>query len=283
VGGGLVSDPERTLSHTGTLSDEEIIDLCGRGHLITESFQVQNVKQACYELRAGSIYYRPAEGNHRETVANEQCILIKPKQLIVIITMETVEIPPDILGRVLSKGVLFSLGLLPVNTYADPGFSGRLGIVLFNAANNYVKIEPGDPIAKIEFTRLAVPVARPYRGQHGYLTQVWPLAEQMILSERELRADPRVGTSVEELTRAYGSEFGTVLNRIFRYERWLIVSAFTYLLFALALIALTQKPGGAQLSAWTAIGLGVVSNVATSVLILAATRLLRSWGGGRGN
>jgi dCTP deaminase len=274
---------ENTAVHIGTLSDQEIIDLCDRGQLITESFERQNVKQACYELRAGSIYYLPAEGNHRETVGNEGYILIKPKQLIVIIAMETLEIPANILGRVLSKGRLFSLGLLPVNTYADPGFSGHLGIVLFNAANNYIKIEPGDPIAKIEFTRLAVPVSRPYSGQHGYHTQVWPLAEQMILSDREVRADHRVGSSVEELTRAYGPDLGSVLTRVFRYERWLIVSAVAYMVFALTLIALTQKPGGAQLSAWTAIGLGVVSNVVTSILILAATRLLRSWGGGRGS
>lgn len=274
-----MSTSEASPNHIGTLSDDEIIELGESRQLITDGFERENVRQACYELRAGSIHYRPAEGNHREVVPDGGNILIKPKQLVVIITMERLELPADILGRVLSKGRLFSLGLLPVDTYADPGFSGRLGIVLFNAANNYLRISPGDPIAKIEFTRLAVPVARPYRGAHGYHTEVWPLTEQMILSEDQVQQDPRIGGPTEELSRAYGRDFGSTLDRIFRYERRLIIAAFAYILFTLVLIALTQKPGGAQLSVWTAIGLGVVSNVVTSLLIFAATQLWRSRGG----
>lgn len=259
----------------GTLSDEQITRLCRDGQLITDAFEPANVKQACYELRAGSICYRPAEGNHREVVPSGADILIKPKQLTVVITMETLELPADLLGRVLSKGRLFSLGLLPVNTYADPGFSGRLGIVLFNASNNYVRIQPGDPIAKIEFSRLAEPVRRPYRGQHGYHTDVWPLADHMIMPSEEVAGDPRIGSPVEELARAYGPEFGRVLQRIFRFERRLLLSAFAYTLFALTLVALTQKPGGAQVSVWAAVGLGVVANVLTSLLTVAATWVRR--------
>ena len=262
-------------NHIGTFSDEQIIELCEDGRLIVDAFERTNVKQACYELRAGSICYLPAEGNNRWDVPAGQYILIKPKQLIVVITMEVLALPADILGRVLSKGRLFSLGLLPVNTYADPGFSGRLGIVLFNAGNNYVKIAPGNPIAKIEFSRLATPVARPYQGQHGYHTEVWPLAEQMILSGEEIAADEWVKGLVEELTRAYGDDLGAVMSRVFRFERRLVLSACAYIFFALALIALTQRPGGAQLSVWAAVGLGVVANVVTSILVFVATRLRR--------
>jgi dCTP deaminase len=127
--------------------------------------------------------------------------------------MESLELPADMLGRVLLKGKLFSLGLMPVNTYADPGFFGRLGIVLFNASNNYLRVRPGDPIAKIEFCRLARPVQRPYRGQHGYRSEIWPLTEHMILSEPEIQSDQRIGDTVEELTRAYGQDLGTVLTK----------------------------------------------------------------------
>lgn len=43
----------------GTLSDREIIELASAGSLITEDFDPRNVKQACYELRAGSVFYEP--------------------------------------------------------------------------------------------------------------------------------------------------------------------------------------------------------------------------------
>ena len=97
----------------------------------------------------------------------------------------------------------------------------------------------------------------------------------MILSEQEVNDDPRIGRLTEELTRSYGRELGAVLERIFRFERRLILSAFAYIFFVLVLIALTQKPGGVQLSVWTTIGLGVVSNVLTSLLIFVATRVTR--------
>jgi dCTP deaminase len=259
----------------GTLTDQEIVELGRSGALITEGFEQDNVQQACYELRAGRVFYEPDKGNRRQTVAEGADLLIKPKQLVVIITMESLDLPTDMLGRVLLKGRMFSLGLMPVNTYADPGFSGKLGIVLFNASNNYLRIRPGEAIAKIEFCRLARPVARPDRGQHGYQSEIWPLAEHMILSERESGSDQRIGDPVDELTRAYGRDFGAVLERVFRFERYLILSAIVYVLFSLVLFALTQASTSKRLSVVAAIALGVVANAVTSILTIAATSLRR--------
>lgn len=202
-------------------------------------------------------------------------ILIKPRQLLVIITMESVDLPADLLGRVLLKGKLFSVGLMPVNTYADPGFAGRLGIVLFNASNNYLRIRPGEPIAKVEFARLTEPVSRPYQGQHGYQTGIWPIAGDMVLSEREVQRDSRVGDTVDELTRAYGRDLGLVMRRVFRFERYLLLSAFAYVLFSLIVVAWTETSRDRRLSVVAAVALGVISNALTSLLTFAATRLRR--------
>ena len=109
--------------------------------------------------------------NNRYVLKEGYNLLLKPKQTLVVITMESLRLPANVLGRILTKGVLFSIGILPVNTYADPGFSGRLGLVLHNLSNSYIRITPGDPIAKIEFSRLQNAVHRPYEGQHGYQTK----------------------------------------------------------------------------------------------------------------
>src|SRR5690606_30072793 len=132
--------------------------------LITEEFEEKNIKQSCYELRASNIYYDINSADRKIELKEDEYILIKPKALVVIMTYETLEMPANILGRILTKGKLFSVGLLPVNTYADPGFSGRLGIVFSNLSNNYIKITPKESIAKIEFSKLENNVERPYHG-----------------------------------------------------------------------------------------------------------------------
>jgi len=203
----------------GVLTDREICEAAGQGRLIAENFRAANVQQACYELRVGSIYYDLSDGARRYVLGPEhRYVLLKPHQLIVVITKESLRLPPDVVGRILMKGKLFSLGLQPVNTYADPGFAGRLGIVIHNSSPSYIKLEEGESVAKIEFERLRKPVEHPYSGQHGYQTEIWPIPTHLILSARDLRGDARVGSPGEELRRAYGEELGTVVDRVFRYE-----------------------------------------------------------------
>lgn len=104
-------------------------------------------------------------------------------------------LPSNVLARILAKGQLVSLGILPVNTYADPGFEGRLGITLFNATRRYIAIKPGQPIAKIEFTVLNRDVERPYAGQHGYETEIWPIPTQFYADVPSFRASGAICTA----------------------------------------------------------------------------------------
>ena len=198
----------------GTLSDKQIAAMAANGLLISDEFNKANLHQACYELRAGDTYYSLAGNALPARIVNAKNILLKPRQLTVVITKETLNIPDDILGRVLTKGRLFSVGLLPVNTYADPGFTGKLGIVFYNATPQYLRIMPGDEIAKIEFAWLAESVERPYVGQHGYQTKIWPIPVEMIVPPDELATDPRVGSVAKELEHAYGPSIAGLIGRV---------------------------------------------------------------------
>jgi dCTP deaminase len=264
---------QNIITTVGTLSDIDIINLCLEGELIVENFSKKNVHQSCYELRASSVYYDIANNNKKYTLSANEFILIKPRQLVVVITMEKLELPHDILARILTKGKLFSIGLLPVNTYADPGFDGYLGIVLNNLSNNYLKIFPEESIAKMEFSRLMVPVERAYRGQHGYQTEIWPVPKDMILSPQEIRNDPRIKSPTEEIILAYGSNIGKVIDRVFRFERALILTAVFYILFSMIIIYAMQ--GSDWITPTTGIILGVASNVFTSLLVYGATNIRR--------
>lgn len=256
----------------GTLSDNEILKLVEDNKLIIENFDSSNIKQACYELRASNIYHDISAGNKKVIIQGDDYILIKPKQLIVIITEERLCLPDDILGRILTKGKLFSLGLLPVNTYADPGFKGKLGIVFHNFSNSYLKIKPKDRIAKIEFSKLSEPVLAGYVGQHNYESEVWPINNEMILSEEEIKLDRRIKSPREEIRASYGDYIGSTVDLVNKYSRRLMITSVTYISLSMILIFIISKTQ-IEISNFMAIILGLVSNLLFGVSTLFWTKI----------
>lgn len=259
-------------TNVGTLTDSDIRTLCKRGGLI-EDYEERNIKQACYELRASNIYYDLNNPDRRLEVTDNSYILIKPKQLVVIMTLESLNMPSDILGRILTKGKLFSIGLLPVNTYADPGFRGKLGIVFSNLSNNYLKIRPREPIAKIEFCKLENHVSLPYSGQHGYQTEIWPIPKEMILSDEEVKNDERIKEISEEIVLSHGKNIGRVVDRINKYERKLILAAAMYFIFTIILIVGLIETN--WITPLVSILLGVISNIFFTILTWVSTSFRR--------
>ncbi len=260
-------------STIATLNDVEILSFCKEGILIENNFNPGCIKQACYELRCSNIYYDLSDNNKRYVLNNNDYVLIKPKQMVVAITLESLRLPADVLGRILTKGMLFSLGLLPVNTYADPGFEGQLGIVLFNASNNYLKLIPGDPIAKIEFSKLQNSVMRPYSGQHGYQTSIWPIRSDMILNPDEIKKDRRIRTFYEEITSSYGEVFTHIIKRLYGVERRLLLFSCIYFIIMLLLIGIMSET--AWLTPMIAVIIGVGVNIIATLLIHFATSFMR--------
>src|SRR5262245_5759727 len=96
-----------------TLSDDDIVKEMATGALIKNGDQAQ-VAGASYELRLGNVYYDLTEGDEPITAPTGGTVLIKPGHRVVLITHEELDIPNDILARVVNKGSLFSVGLSPV-------------------------------------------------------------------------------------------------------------------------------------------------------------------------
>jgi len=265
-------------NYIGTLNDERIEKLCSKGILIAQNYNKKNIIQACYELSAGNIYYDIGDNFKRIDIVESKFdyILIKPKQSVVIITREELKIPDDIIGRVLTKGKLFSIGLLPVNTYADPGFQGNLGIIFHNNSVNYLKLKEGSTIAKIEFSALQEPVTKPYSGQHGYKTNIWPIPVEYILTQEEKNTDTRIKSIPQEINQIFGDRYTGVITRLLTVEKKLLIAAACYFLFSILLIAFFIKDNDSKwLANLLAVGLGLVSNIITFIFIfwLEKTRL----------
>lgn len=255
----------------GTIVDSDIIRLQTQNELIVDGFEVKSVKQACYELRASEIFYDVAShrDDQRVIVSQNSGFVLRPNYYVVCIVKEQLKLPADVLGRILTKGHLFSIGILPVNTYADPGFQGRLGITLYNASHRYLVIKPGEAIAKIEFERLPKPVKHPYAGQHGYDTQVWPVATRLLA---DLNGDPslrrQVGSESDEIRATYGPVVSKMVQDIAFYKRavWVQVLA---IVGGFTIIFQLQRQMGLMLS----IAVGIASNLLTTL----GVSLFRDW------
>jgi dCTP deaminase len=153
----------------------------------------------------------------------------------VLITLEEVDIPDNMIARVISKGSLFSVGLSPVSTYADPGFAGNLGIVTQNLSDKYIQIPVGEPIAKIEFSTLSSVVTRPYRGQHGFQTKIWPIRHELQKTYNEVRDDPRVDSEETEAYKVLPRATADALRQIQQRQR-IVNGAILLALFINALV-----------------------------------------------
>jgi deoxycytidine triphosphate deaminase len=171
--------------YNGLLVDEEIRTAIKKGILLTaETSDLDRVRQTSYELRlstkveyleidesSGEVnakYVRPANGI-------ENILKIEPGQTLKVLTMESFFLPANVTARITPVGNVYKLGLSPETTYADPGFSGEFYLVLCNYSSRVVELRVGQPIARIEFTKLPKSTRKPHPGaQKVGEPQLWP-------------------------------------------------------------------------------------------------------------
>ncbi|WP_104719495.1 dCTP deaminase [Helicobacter pullorum] len=68
---------------------------------------------------------------------------LKPLTYLYASSVEKVTIPKDMCGILLPRSSFARIGLiLPISSYANPGYSGNLPIVVFNASNSIIRIPP---------------------------------------------------------------------------------------------------------------------------------------------
>jgi dCTP deaminase len=254
----------------GTLTDADISNLVYRGELIVEGFDPERVRQACYELTASEIFWETGatREDKKVIVSLDFGYVLRPHSYVTAIVRERIRLPANMLGRILTKGQLFSVGILPVNTYADPGFEGRLGITLYNASHRYLVIRPGQPIAKIEFSVLSKPVTHPYSGQHGYETEIWPIPTQYFANLEELQRRKLIRSEADEIEASYGPGLGSVVRRFGYYERRVWIQIIVPIIGFATVFALYK-----QLSILGGIAIGVAGTLLANLLTTFGSRL----------
>ncbi len=98
-------------------------------------------------------------------------------------TLETVKIPPDLVGRVEGRSSIGRLAIVVHATagFVDPGFEGQITLELSNLGRCAVKLYPGMRISQIVFHTMVSPSERPYGKARGskYQGQEGPVASRI--------------------------------------------------------------------------------------------------------
>jgi dCTP deaminase len=117
-----------------------------------------------------------AELTELTSITEDTPFILHPGEFVLAVTMERVEIPDDLVGRLDGKSSLGRLGLIVHSTagFVDPGFKGRLTLELHNIINLPVTLYYKMPVSQLSFTRLTTPAEKPYgaagskyQGQEG--------------------------------------------------------------------------------------------------------------------
>lgn len=218
------------------LTDEQVED----ANLIVEDFDPSLLRGCCYEFRVGPICYVYNYEEKKARQLDRQVHLIRPMEIITIVTMEKVSLDRRHFLNLWAKGSMFSVGLAPICTAADPGFVGHLGITITNLSARPVSLKVGTRFVKGAFYRLSRDVKHAYVGQHGDAKLSWPYPDQFHTEPPDFASldsaawefmPPPVKQMIERLRDAE------------KYVRWVI-----YIFTTLLLLNCIQFFGGTYLT-----------------------------------
>lgn len=120
-------------------------------------------------------------------VKNGLYFMMHPGEFVLAMTLETVELPDDIVGRLEGRSSLGRLGIVVHSTASliDPGFAGKIVMELGNLGRVPVALYPGMRVCALTFEKLNSSVETPYNKKKSakYFGQMAPV-ESKISEER---------------------------------------------------------------------------------------------------
>lgn len=132
------------------------------------------------------------EGMRTIVVADDEPFIMQAGDFALASTIESLELPDDLLGRLEGRSSIARLGITVHSTAAvfEPGWTGTATMELSNLGRMAVALYPGMRICSFTFQQLSSPVLVPYRKKAGnkYAGQSEPRASLLSEEERALSA-----------------------------------------------------------------------------------------------
>jgi dCTP deaminase len=160
------------------LSDGTIRRLVEEGRIKIDPWDEGMVQPASVDVRLGNsfrVFHNhkvtaidlrepPAGLTEHVDVSEGEPFVIHPGEFCLGRTLESVELPDDIVARLEGKSSLGRLGLIVHATagFCDPGWRGTLTLELNNLTRVPIRLYAGLPIAQLSFMALDAPAERPY-------------------------------------------------------------------------------------------------------------------------
>lgn len=140
----------------------------------------EHSRNAYIDLRDG----KGIEGLMRSvTVPASEPFILQPREFVLAITEETLELDDDVLGRLEGRSSLGRIGIIVHGTAGlfDPGWAGKATLELSNLGRMPVALYPGMRICSFTFEQLTGASSMPYRKKAGskYAGQTRPLASRL--------------------------------------------------------------------------------------------------------
>ena len=112
-----------------------------------------------------------------------ESFILQPREFVLAITEETLELDADVLGRLEGRSSLGRIGIIVHGTAGlfDPGWAGKATLELSNLGRMPVALYPGMRVCSFTFEQLSTPSSMPYGKKAGnkYAGQTRPLASRL--------------------------------------------------------------------------------------------------------
>ncbi len=190
------------------LSDREIKAKISAGEIVITSPEeyLSQVHASSLDLRLGRFFkiyeygrfaiLDPRRMNEKEEltrlieVAPGESFIVQPGEFVLGVTLESVKIPDDLVGRVEGRSSLGRLGIVVHSTagFIDAGFEGTITLEISNLNRMPIALYPGMRVCQIAFEQMSSPAEVPYgkKGSAKYQGQNLP-QESRIGSDPEFQ------------------------------------------------------------------------------------------------
>lgn len=142
------------------LNDSEIEELVRKGKLISSSYRAENLTPNGYDLTINTIRLDGQEEEVEEAT-------VKPFSMFWVSTSETVDMPPDVGGKLWIRSSYARKGVFGSFGFVDAGFRGTLTLAFFNGSSKEVIITRGKTIAQLTFIRMGGKAGMTYGERSG--------------------------------------------------------------------------------------------------------------------
>lgn len=180
------------------LSDKTIKEEIARKRIIIDPLDVRDIQPASVDVHLDNkilvfrnsrkpyidIRQDTTDLTELQIIEDDQPFILHPGEFVLASTLENIQVPDDIVGRLEGKSSLGRIGLLIHSTagYVDPGWKGHLTLELSNVANLPVTLYSGMKIGQISFLRLSSPADNIYGSKNlgsKYQGQTGPTASRI--------------------------------------------------------------------------------------------------------